>query len=50
MTSQPGLQSTWFGIHIVPNISQNKDNQAIKFDQLIEYNKRNIFLQRLYEK
>ena len=50
MTSQPGLQSIWFGIHILPNISQNKDNQAIKFDQLIEYNKRNIFLQKLYEK
>ena len=50
MTSQPGLQSAWFGIHILPNIWQNKDNQAIKFDQLIKYNKRNIFLQKLCEK
>ena len=28
---------------ILPNISRNKDNQTIKFDQLIEYNMRNIF-------
>ena len=29
---------------ILPDISRSKDNQKIKFDQLIEYNKRNIFL------
>ena len=40
MTSQPGLQS--IAVHILPNISQSKDKQAIKFGQLIEYNKRNI--------
>ena len=33
-------------IHILPNISQNKGNQTMKFGQLIEYNKRNIFLQK----
>ena len=42
MASQPGLQKII--IHILPNISQSKDNQTMKFGQLIEYNKRNIFL------
>ena len=42
MTSQSGLQT--FAIHILPNISQSKDNQNIRFGQLIEYNKRSIFL------
>ena len=32
-------------IHKLPNISRNKDNQAMQFGQLIEYNVRNIFLQ-----
>ena len=45
MTSQPGLQT--IAIHILPNISQSKGNQLIKFGQLTEYNKRNIFLQTL---
>ena len=45
MTSQPGLQT--IAIHILPNISQSKDNQAMKFGQLREYNKRNIFFQKL---
>ena len=45
MTSQPGLQTV--AIHILPNISQSKDKQTMKFGQLIEYNKRNIFLQKL---
>ena len=45
MTSQPGLQT--IAIHTLPNISQSKGNQTIKFRQLIEYNKRNIFLQKL---
>ena len=31
-------------IHILPNISRIKGNQIMKFGQLIEYNKRNIFL------
>ena len=30
-------------IHILPNISRSKGNQTIKFGQVIEYNKRNIF-------
>ena len=45
MTSQPGLQT--IAIHILPNISQIKSNQTMKFGQLIENNKRNIFLQKL---
>ena len=45
MTSQAGLQK--IGIHILPDISQSKGNQKMKFDQLIEYSKRNIFLQKL---
>ena len=45
MTSQPGLQR--IAIHILPNISQSKSNQTMNFDQLIEYNKRNVFLQKL---
>ena len=44
MTSQPGLQT--IAIHILPNISQSEGNQAMKFGQLIEYN-RIIFLQKL---
>ena len=32
-----------FTMYILPNISRRKGNQAIKFDQLIEYNMRNIF-------
>ena len=45
MTSQPGLQT--FAIHILQNISKSKDNRIIKFGQLIEQNKINIFLQKL---
>ena len=48
MMSQPGLQA--IAIHILPNISQSKGNQTMKFGQLIEYNKRNIFLQKLCRK
>ena len=42
MTSQPSLQS--ITTHILLNISQIKGNQTMKFGQLIEYPKRNIFL------
>ena len=45
MTPQPGLQT--IAIHILPNISQSKDNQTMEFGQLIEYNKRNSFLEKL---
>ena len=30
-------------IHILPNISRSKGNQGMKFDQLMQYNIRNIF-------
>ena len=45
MTSQPGLQT--IAIHVLPNISKSKGNQTMKRGQLIEYKKRNIFLQKL---
>ena len=45
MTSESGLQT--ITIHILSNISQSKFNQTMKFGQLIEYNKKNIFLQIL---
>ena len=45
MTSQPGLQTIAIGI--LSNISQSKGNQTMKYGQLIEYNKRNNFLQKL---
>ena len=45
MASQPGLQT--LVTHMLPNILQSKDNQTMKFGQLIEYNKRNIFVQIL---
>ena len=48
MTSQPPLQT--IAIDVLLNISQNKGKQAMKFGQLIEYNKRNTFLQKLCEK
>ena len=48
MTSQPGSQT--IAIHILPNISQSKGNHTMKFDQLLEYNKRGIFLQKLCQK
>ena len=48
MTSQPDLQI--IAIYILPNISQGKGNLTMKFGQLIECNKRNVFLQKLYRK
>ena len=44
MTSQSGLQT--IAIHILPNISQSKGKQTMKFGQLIKNNKGNIFLQK----
>ena len=46
-TSQPGLLK--IAIQILPNISQSKGNKTMKLDQLIEYNKRNIFLKNCWE-
>ena len=48
MTSQPGYQR--IEIHILPNISRSKGNQAIKFGQLIEYNIGNISVEKSYTK
>ena len=45
MMSQRGSQT--IAIHILPDMSQSKSNQTMKFGQLIEYKKRNIFLQKL---
>ena len=47
MTLQPGKQIT--GIQILLNISRSKDNQAMKLGQLMEYNIRNIFLEKPYK-
>ena len=47
ITSQPGLPT--IPIHILPNNSQSKNNQTMKFDQLIEH-KKSIFLQKLSAK
>ena len=44
MTSQPGKQT--IAVHILSNISTNKDRQKIKFGQLIEYHMRNLFLEK----
>ena len=44
MTSQPGSQT--IAIHILPNTSRSKSNQLMKFGQLIEYNMRNIFVEK----
>ena len=48
MTSLPGFQT--IAIHTFANISQSKGNQTMKFSQLIEYYKTNIFLQKLCRK
>ena len=45
MTSQAGQQT--ITTHIIPNISLSKGNQKMKFAELTEYKKRNIFLQKL---
>ena len=46
MTLQPRKQI--IAVHILPNISRSKSNETIKFGQLIEYNIRNIFLEKAY--
>ena len=48
MTSQPGKQT--IAIHVLFIVSRSKDNQTIKFVQFIEYNMRNIFLEKSYTK
>ena len=44
MTLQPGKHV--IGIHILANISRREGNQTMEFGQLIEYNMRNIFLEK----
>ena len=46
--SQTGKQT--IAMHTLPNISRSKDNQTMKFCQLIEYGERNIFLEKSYIK
>ena len=46
--SQPGEKT--IVIHILPNISRNKGNQTIRFGQLMEYNMRDILLEKPYTK
>ena len=46
--SQPEKQTN--AMHKLLNIPRSKDNQTIKFGQLVEYNMRNIFLEKLYAK
>ena len=37
-------------MHTLPNISRGKGNQTMKFGELIEYNMRNIFVEKTYTK
>ena len=48
MMSQPGKPA--IAIHILPSISRSKGNHPMKFGQLIEYNMKNIFLEKPYTK
>ena len=48
MASQPGEET--IAIHILPNISRSKGNQAMEFGQLMEYNMKNVFLEKSYTK
>ena len=48
MTSQTGKQI--IAIYILPNKSRRKGNQAMKFGQLLEYNMKNVFPEKLYTK
>ena len=48
MRSQHGKQT--IAIHILPYISRSKDNQTKKIGQLVEYNTRNIVLEKSYAK
>ena len=48
VTSQPGEQT--MAIHILTDVSRTKDNQAMKLDQLIKYNMRNTFPEKLRTK
>ena len=43
--SQTGTQT--ITMNILPDISESKGNQTMKFDQLREYHMKNSFLQKL---
>ena len=45
MTSQPGEQT--ITIHTSLDISKSKRSKKMKFGQIIEFSRRNIFLQKL---
>ena len=45
MASHPGLQT--IPRHTLTNFSRSKGNQAMKYGQLIEYNTRRIFLEKI---
>ena len=47
MTSQTGIQM--ITIHILLNISRSKGHQATKFNQVIEHNMRNNYLEKSYQ-
>ena len=46
MTSQPEKQTV--AMHIFPYISRSKENQTMKFGQLIEYNMWKTILEIIY--
>ena len=48
MTSQSGKQT--IAINTLPKILRSKGNQSMKFTQLIEYNMKNIILEKSYTK
>ena len=48
MTSKPGKQT--IAIYVLSNVSRSKGNQTMKCGQLIEYNMRNIFLEKSFTK
>ena len=48
MTYKPGKQT--IAMHILPNISRSKDNQTMKFGQVMEYNMGNYFLENSFTK
>ena len=39
-----------FTMHVLLNVSRGKGNQTMKFGELIEYNMRNIFIEKSYTK
>ena len=46
MTSQTEKQA--IAMHTLPNVSRIKDNQTMKFSQLIEYDMRNTVLEKSF--